>query len=428
MSDNPEPAPPPESGEPSAERTVEAGASDAPRQPFVLRFPRAPIHGTDFAIRSPSFGQHSETAVDSRNAELNDRAFAVRLIARQLDTAMTADEVEAWTDQQLLAAAQTYLSLVAREPEEDGEQDEGDDYGDHAESEAGGRAPEPDASTFGGIRTAIRGDDERRSRKMRKLIAGIGSLADSNAARLTDLLKTDPNVFKAMDPLRGLDMGKLTGADAFHGLGMGKTIEGFKSIDMAQLSGTSRIAESIAKLAADTTAMERFAGSKMKLPELTIPGPIIPALQHEPMTYVGPLVAPEVRLLEEVTESLEKMHDDEVRTNEGQIEVLVDVAALLKGQGQALEALASDAKGQKWPRRIMLGATLIAAATAVVAALFAAGVWRPAGDPALAPPPPSPMLSPSVAPTAGPTPTPLASAPPSPTPVVSVSPSGSVPP
>jgi hypothetical protein len=396
VTDQPTPTPPPKPEESDAEGAGEApadgGAEHAPRKSYVMRFPRAPIPGTELAIRSPSFGQHSETAVDVANDELDDRAFTVRLVVRQLDTDVTAGEVEAWPDAQLLAAAQGYLSLTARGQGDD--DDQGED-GDVVSDELA----EPDTLTFTSVRAAIRRDNERRTRKMRKLIEGIGSLADSNAARFSELLKVNPDIFKTVDPPKGIDIGKLTGADAFKNLGVMKGLDAFKGIDLAQLSGTSKIAESIAKLAADTTAMERIAGSKLKLPEIPMS-----TLEHQPMTYIGPLVNPEVRLLEEVTETLERMHDDELRTSEGQIAVLVEVTTLLKKQGLALEVLVNDTRGQKWPRRALLATAVTAAIAAVLALAYSAGILRPldAAPAMVSTPSPTPIVtsSPTPAPTA----------------------------
>ena len=397
MTDQPTPTPPPEpeDADTEGEATADGAAERALRKPFVMHFPRAPIPGTELAIRSPSFGQHSETAIDVANDELDDRAFTVRLVVRQLDADATAGEVDAWPDAQLLAAAQGYLSLTARAQGDD------DDQGEDGEVE-GEELAEPDTSTFAGVRAAIRRDNERRGRKMRKLIDGIGKLADSNAARFSELLKVNPDIFKTVDPLKGLDIGKLTGADAFKNLGVMKGLDAFKGIDLAQLSGTSKIAESIAKLAADTTAMERIAGSKLKLPGIPMS-----TLEHEPMTYIGPLVKPEVRLLEEVTETLERMHDDELRTSEGQIAVLVEVTTLLKKQGLALEVLVNDTRGQKWPRRALLATAVIAAIAAVLALAYSAGNLRPldAAPAVVATPSSTPIVisSPSAAPSSTPT-------------------------
>jgi hypothetical protein len=419
VTNEPTSAPPPESEKPPAERTdqvaADAIADEDPREPFVMRFPRAPIPGTELAVRAPSFGQHAETAADSRNEELDDRAFVARLVTRQLDTGLPADEVEAWPDERLIAAGQGYLSLTAREPDQDDGDADDDSGAGETESQEAAPIHEPDTSTFAGIRAAIRRDDERRSRKMRKLFEGIGSLADSNAAKLKDLVKVNPDMVKAMDSFKGLDVGKLTGADAFRNLGMAKSLDAFKGIDLAQLSGTNKIAESIAKLTADTAAMEQFAGAKFKLPEIPT------SIPREPMTYIGPLVNPEVRLLEEVTETLERMHDDELRTAEGQIEVLVEVTTLLKKQGLALEVLVNDARGQKWPRRAILATAVIAAVAAVLAVAYSAGTLRPFdAAPAVSASSPTPVVSPSTAPspTSAPTITPKAtlSASPSPPP------------
>jgi len=205
-----------------------------------------------------------------------------------------------------------------------------------------------------------------------------------------------------MDPLHGIDFTKFGAAGALRELDL------FKGVEMAKLTGTSKISEAISKLAADTTAMERFARPSFTLPERAIPQ--IPT--HEPMTYLAPVRA-EVRLLADVSETLERMHDDEVRTSEGQINALLEIAVTLTEQGKVLTGLlaattilANDAKGQKWSRRRMAFFTFVGAVAAVVAALYASGLLNAFNAAApMASPTPAPNVSPAPAPSLSPAPT-----------------------
>lgn len=117
----PEPQPAPE--EPSSDdvpRDAPEGEIRLPR-PFLAHFARAPIPGTDFTIRAPSIGQDSATYKDMANEELDDREFTVCLVQRQLDQDLTLEDVRSWTDQQLLGAANAFLSLDAGEDDELGQ-------------------------------------------------------------------------------------------------------------------------------------------------------------------------------------------------------------------------------------------------------------------------------------------------------------------
>lgn len=337
--------------------------------------------------------------------------------------------------------------------------------------------------TFSSFRDEMRAQAKRRAARYSGTILGIVNLAKENTEAIARLMKTNPafsgELAKAIEPLAnykpfggmdlaklggianykpfaGLDIAKLTerkinpfgGADIFKiaqekltpfgGMDLDKYksitgLDALKGVDtekLAGLTGTTKIGESLARMAADNqAAIEQFSRA--------IEMPKVRAIEPETTMRPVPLTRNiQNELLSDVGETLEKMHSDQLQTSGQQIEVLVEQTTVLKGQGELLTAmlatakdqggviselldtskkqgtaiagLLADAKGQKWSRRVMLWATVIAAIAAVVAALYAGDILRPFGVAG-----PAPTTSPIVnlspvapSPTLAPTPTP----------------------
>lgn len=190
-----------------------------------------------------------------------------------------------------------------------------------------------------------------------------------------------------LTPFGGLDLDKdksITGLDA---------LKGVDTARLAGLTGTRKIGESLARMAADNqAAIEKFGRP--------IESPKVRARESEmAIRSIPPIWDIQNELLSDVGETLEKMHSDQLHTSGEQIEVLVEQTTVPKGQGELLTAmlatareqggvvselldtskkqgtaiagLLADANGQRWSRRVMLWATVIAAIAAVVAALYA---------------------------------------------------------
>jgi hypothetical protein len=68
------------------------------------------------------------------------------------------------------------------------------------------------------------------------------------------------------------------------------------------------------------------------------------------------------------------MHTDQMRSAEAQLEVLVEQMRLLKAHGEALTALVDDAKSKKWPSRLVLATSIIAALASIAALAYSAGI------------------------------------------------------
>jgi hypothetical protein len=403
VTDEPIPLHPEAPAEP-VDEAAPGGEASAARKGWTSRLPKAPIPGTGLAVKTSTIGNDREMFADVENAELDDREFTVRLVDRQLLGEHTIDEVRAWPDEHLLAAGRAFLTLDTTT--EDVEESLGGNEGD-AEGEAdrvGADAVEDDDDeegeleplTFGTFRDEIRALGMRKARRMQRLMAGIVSLSQENANKIGDIINANPTMNGTMGRALAKQMRSIQDAfgaglnkDMFGGLGKhhggltGSAIQdALKSIDTTKLAGidaaklggltdTSKIGLGLSKMLADNAAMERFTRPAFELPE---------ARTYEPaLLDIGPIERPEVGLLEEVSERLERMHTDEVRTSDHQIEVMIQQSALLKAQGEALTALVNDAKGQTWPRRVVLATSIIAAIAAVLALAFSAGILRPAG-------------------------------------------------
>jgi len=369
----PQPLPEPEepSGDDAATETAEAGTA-LPRG-FLAHFARANVPGTELTIRAPSARQASDSHKDAASEDLDDREFTVALVQRQLDQELSLEDVRAWDDEQLLDAADAYLLLNTEGEEaadvEEGAQEPADGEADDDETEPKGDV-EPEPLTFASFRNAIREQGARRAKRMTELFDRISTLTTGALS---------PSVAAAMKGIAGVDFSKITGSFASNALA---------GIDLKALAGTSAMGDSLRKMMADTQAVQKFALPAMSVPRLDrhVPAP-------EPLrTFtVAPVVRPEIGLLREVNESLEKMHDDQLRFDEHQIEVLTQQGELLKAQGAALEALVIDAKGQKWNRLITIVATIVMTVATVVAVLFAAGLLHAAGT--TSPGSPAPVAS-----------------------------------
>ena len=403
------PAEPPEPGEPANEAV--------PSTPILRLFRRAPILSTGLTIRAPSHGQVRETGTDVSDNEIDDREFAVRVVKRQLEQDQPIEEVRAWPDYQLLAGAGAYLSVAPRELGGDAAgQETGDptgSLGDEIDDAHVGRdGDDLQPLTFPRFRDEIKALDLRRAGQLKELIEGISALATNSTMKFAELMKADPAFSGKFGLGIGHDLGQLSSTlarDSLKGLDLGK---------LGGLGNTSKIGVGLSKLLADRAALEKFVAPKLQMP--TLPAP------REPLTYIAPTVRPEIGLLAEVGDTLEKMRDDQLRTADHEIVVMVEQTKVLKDQGDALSALVHDAKGQKWPRRLMLGATIIAACAAVAAALYAGGIIRPFGAATYATP--APIVSPAViapSPTVAPTPTVVPDPSPAESPSHSVSPSPS---
>lgn len=356
---------------PGDEATTDApDAGSALPRGFLAHFARATIPGTELTIRAPSARQASDNYKDAANDELDDREFTVRLVQRQLDQETPIEDVRSWTDDQLLDAADAYLSLDtgygdeqaveegAQEPVE-GEPDEGD--ADDVDAE-----PEP--LTFAAVRDDIRQQGVIRGRRLKEMITGISSLTSgamtpSLAAAMKGL---DMAAYKsAIAPLAGVDLSRIAGPFA------GNALAG---IDLKALAGTSAMGDSIKKMMGDIEKAQKSVVPMSSLPELRAWTPEV----YAPIR-VTPVVRPEIGLLQGVNESLEKIHDDQVRLAEDQIAVMTQQGQLIKNQGEALVALVNDAKGQKWSRRALLWLTVVIAVTGIVLAFLAGGLIRPFG-------------------------------------------------
>ncbi len=394
----PQRAPEEPAGDDAPTDALEAGS--ALSRGFLAHFARATVPGTELTIRAPSARQASDNYKDAASEELDDREFTVVLVQRQLDQELALEDVRAWADEQLLDAADAYLSLDTDEEntadEEDGSQElvEGDAEGD-TEPEV-----EAESLTFAAFRDAICEQGARRAKRLSELFAVIsslttGALSPPVAAAMKGI---DMAAYKAaISPLAGVDLSKITGLFASSALA---------GIDLKALAGTSAMGDALKKMMADTQAVQKFPASA--LPPLNM-RTRVPALEMGTRSLVPirftPEVRPEVGLLRGVGESLEKMHDDQVRLAEDQLAVLTEQGQVIRAQGEAVAALVDDVRGQKWSRRTMLWLTVVIAVTGLALAFLAGGIIRPFGagpEPTFAPvvttspvaPPPSPVTAP----------------------------------
>ena len=381
MTDEPAEAPLPEE---------QRDAGEAPRRAFLLHFPRAPVPGTDLTIRSTSVGQDREMWKDASDHELDDREFTVLLVQRQLDQEVDVEAVRSWPDDQLLAAADAFLSLVKRTDRVEGaEEDE-----EPAEELDSGPA------TFADVRRGVEEMGLRRARRMKKVIGGIMELSQANTKQIAELVRNNPAFDLRLsagvtDSIKKI--GDLYSSSVLKGIELPelRIASGIKGADLPKfdaLYDTKGIGSELTKMLGDQAA----AAAKFDLPSASASR----SVQREPF-FLTPLVSPQVRLLGEVSETLEKMHDDDLRAAENQIEVMVQQTRLLRAQGEALAVLVHDAKGQKWPRRIELAIAIVAAFAAVAAALYASGAVRPL-DSAVPAGTPTPIAGTPQAPTATP--------------------------
>jgi hypothetical protein len=372
----PEPQPTPE--EPSSEGASEDAVEREGRlpRPFLAHFARVPILGTDLTIRAPSIGQDSATYKDMANEELDDREFTVCLVQRQLDQDASIEDVRSWTDAQLLAAADAFLSL------DTGESDEQDDAQEPLEGEVIEAEPDVDADleplTFASFRAAIRQQSVRRAKRFKSLIAGIEALSNSAISPImtvaTKGLESLDAYKLAFPPMAGMDLSKIAS-------GFGSSA--LEGIDLKALQGTSAMGDSIKKMLMDTQAVQKFNMPYLPPLEMRTSSPAV----YEPFHFT-PVVRPEIGLLQSVGESLEKLRDDQARLAEDQVAIQTQQGQLMKVQGEALKALVSDARDQKWPRRAMLGVAVVTMVAAIAAAFLAGGIIRPFGaGPAASPAP-----------------------------------------
>lgn len=422
---------------------------------WARHFPRAPIPGTGLSVRGTSIGQDREMFRDATDEELDDREFTVRTVHRQLDQERPIEDVRGWSDELLLDAGEAFLTLdtttdedeepvdeegvdgqaVEGADDEAGETEAGEVQAGDADDDAGPDEPgAPDTEeeaeleplTFELFRDEIKQMGVRKARRMKRMIQGIAGLANNNANQIANILKQNPALNGKLGDVFGSGMARQMdalrtafGSDLYKGIDIGKLTTGgamadaLKKLDTAKIAGlgdTSRIGMGLSKAFLDTNVLASM-GKAIDRP--AIGNPSIGRVRPE-LFDIGPIVRPEVGLLEDVVETLDRMHTDEVRTAEAHLEVMVEQTRLLKAQGEALTALVNDVRGQKWPRRAVLLTTVIAAIAAVFAVAYSAGVLRPVGGAALDPSP-SPAISAPPAPSASAAPSPT-SAQPSPVP------------
>ena len=235
---------------------------------------------------------------------------------------------------------------------------------------------EAESLTFAAFRDAICEQGARRAKRLSELFAVIsslttGALSPPVAAAMKGI---DMAAYKAaISPLAGVDLSKITGSFASSALA---------GIDLKALAGTSAMGDALKKMMADTQAVQKFPASA--LPPLNM-RTRVPALEMGTRVPLVPIrftpeVRPEVGLLRGVGESLEKMHDDQVRLAEDQLAVLTEQGQLIRAQGEALAALVDDVRGQKWSRRTMLWLTVVIAVTGLALAFLAGASSAPSAQ------------------------------------------------
>ncbi len=356
-----------------------AGAPKRPREPKAgvqvsSLFRSQPIPGTGFSMRDVSVGQAEDMLEDATNAGLDDREFAVRAVERQVrgEPQPSLEDVRAWDDDQLLAAAKAMLSFPPLHVRVDGiEQPE-----DPADA-----VVIPDPLTFASFREAV----PARPRRMYSSIADtarriselggplatglLGSKATSDA--LKTILDSKVGVLGASGKNSAIEsaMESIRNSPKFNmklpELDLTKGI----AAEINGLTDTAGIADSLAKFQVSTRAMEKLSRP--------IDVPV-----REPLR-LGPIVPyhPEVDAIHRLGERLEAMTETQAAADREQLEVMTGQAELIRNQGVTISLVVDEVKGlrndQRWPNRAVIigaflgGAVLMASIVAAVAAVMA---------------------------------------------------------
>jgi hypothetical protein len=353
-----------------------------------------PIAGTTLAVRELSVNETDALVDDDANKALDDREFVVRAVARQLtgDPAPGIDEVRAWGDDQLLAGARAMLSFPPLKVTVDGVEQPPDPDENVAM---------PDPLTFGSFRVAVTAVPKRWESKLAETARRIAELGlpkltaldsgvmaalkavqsdhvaafgqGSAAAQAIESLRANPafDIAKsplfdvarssvALDALRDSPALKMSLPD----LDLTRDIAG----KARALTDTTGIAAGLSKLQATTLAAERLArpidvGARIGERALDEPTLVMPAITP---------YHPEVDAIDALGDRIDAMAQNQARADREALEVMTAQSELIRKQGEAIELVAAEVKGQRndqrWPNR----ATYVIAVLTVL--LLIAGV------------------------------------------------------
>jgi hypothetical protein len=338
-------------------------------------FEKQPIVGTELAVREQSVNEKDAMGDDEANAEIDDREFTVRTLARQLvgDPVPDIDEVRAWSDDRLLAGARAMLSFPPLKYSVNGVEHVPD--------------PDeivaiPDPLTFASFREAITAVPKRQSAKLAETARRIselrmprigamfdgGTLAAIRASQTsafglgsaigqaTESMKNNP-AFSVKVPAALLENPalkmRLPELDFMKGSVAG----------IGALTDTAGIAGSLAKFADRTVTMGKLAGP------IEVPAP-------EPLTF--PAIRtyhPEVDAIHAVGERIEAMAENQAAADREALEVMTGLTELIRNQGTATQGVIAEVKGlradQRWPNRAVIVGAFLAGALLVVGAITA---------------------------------------------------------
>lgn len=352
-----------------------------------------PIAGTTLAVRELSVNETDALVDDDANKALDDREFMVRAVARQLtdDPVPGIDEVRAWGDDQLLAGARAMLSFPPLKVTVDGVEQPPDPDENVAV---------PDPLTFGSFREAVTAVPKRWESKLAETARRIAELGmpkltaldsgvmaalkaqsdhlaafgqGSAAAQAIESLRANPafDIAKspafdvarsslALDALRDSPALKMSLPD----LDLTRDIAG----KARALTDTTGIAAGLSKLQATTLAAERLARP------IDFSARIGERAFNEP-TLVMPAITPyhpEVDAIDALGDRIDAMAQNQARADREALEVMTAQSELIRKQGEAIELVAAEMKGQRndqrWPNR----ATYVIAVLTVL--LLVAGV------------------------------------------------------
>jgi hypothetical protein len=139
-------------------------------------------------------------------------------------------------------------------------------------------------------------------------------------------------------------------------------------IDTTKLAGMTNVLESLSHVADLGIAANFTALPAYRLPEIVMPVP--PTYDYSDLTDLVLAPPADVEALHSVQALLVEVRDELVRGRTQESVITDQQTTLLQNQSLALIALVNDAKGQKWNRRIMVGAAVTAAAIGLIGVLI----------------------------------------------------------
>ena len=351
---------------PRRRRTRRKAATElkVPSQDIADQLRRHPVAGTDLAVHEARGVDADELYNDYANKALDDRAFTVRAVQRQIaaDPPPKLDEVGGWPDEQLLAAGRAMLSFPNERALVSGVEQPPDEM-----------ASIPDPLTFASFREAISAEPRRMhssiaetARRIREL--GLPAPIKTVGAGIPASIANDPAVLDSASQGARLRTAMDAIINSPYLTQQRETAElvGQATASMGVLTNTSAIAESLARLQETTRAAQQLAApidSAMREP-----------IQRElaPMPVIRPY-HPEVDAIRALGKRLEAVAENEATAGRESLQVMTGQTELIRGQGAFIQDLVVEVRGlrsdQRWPNRAVIIGAFLAGALLVVGVL-----------------------------------------------------------